>query len=40
MIMGDETIPYDVLGRILTTCQSAKYTQIFFAAYQGAKEKR
>lgn len=38
-IMGDENIPYDVLHKILATCQQANYTQIAFAAHQKAKPK-
>lgn len=38
-IMGDESIPYDVMHRILATCQQANYTDIAFAAHQKAKPK-
>lgn len=34
VIMGDETIPYAVLGKILATCQAANYSNIQFAAQQ------
>ena len=34
VIMGDETIPYAVLGKILATCQDANYSNIQFAAQQ------
>lgn len=33
-IMGDETIPYDLLRKILATCRDANYTHIAFAAMQ------
>lgn len=33
-ILGDENIPYEVLKKILATCQQANYTQIAFAALQ------
>lgn len=33
-IMGHEDIPYEVISRILKTCQQAGYTQIAFAANQ------
>lgn len=36
-IMGDENISYDVIRKVLTTCQQAKYTKIAFAAMQKAK---
>lgn len=38
-IMGDENIPYDVMHKILATCQQANYTEIAFAAHQKAKPK-
>lgn len=38
-IMGDENIPYELLRKILATCQQANYTQIAFAAQQVAKPK-
>jgi biopolymer transport protein ExbD len=38
-IMGDETIPYQLLRKILTSCRDTNYTQIAFAAYQKAKGK-
>lgn len=37
-IMGDENIPYDLVRKILKTCQLANYTKIAFAANQVAKE--
>lgn len=37
-IMGDENIPYDLVRKILTTCQQAKYTNIAFAATQVANK--
>lgn len=39
MIMGDETIPYALMSKILTTCRQANYTNIAFAAYQQVKGK-
>lgn len=33
-ILGDENIPYELLKKILATCQQANYTQIAFAALQ------
>lgn len=39
MIMGDEQIPYQLIRKILTTCQSANYTEIAFAAMQKLKPK-
>jgi biopolymer transport protein ExbD len=39
-IMGDETIPYQLLKKILTTCSKESYTQIAFAAYQKSKSKK
>ena len=39
MIMGDESIPYELLRKILATCQDARYTQIQFAAHLRAKGK-
>lgn len=36
-IMGDETISYELINRILTTCQQAKFNKIAFAAIQKAK---
>ncbi|VAW91017.1 hypothetical protein MNBD_GAMMA23-2133 [hydrothermal vent metagenome] len=37
-IMGDETIPYELLRKILSTCRQANFTQIAFAAMQKAKD--
>ena len=38
-IMGDENISYDLVRKILTTCQQANHTRIAFAAVQKAKPK-
>ena len=38
-IMGDENISYDLIRKILTTCQQAKFTKIAFAATQKSKAK-
>ncbi|PKM46564.1 MAG: hypothetical protein CVV05_02490 [Gammaproteobacteria bacterium HGW-Gammaproteobacteria-1] len=38
-IMSDETIPYALMNKVLTTCRQARYTNIAFAAYQQAKGK-
>lgn len=38
-IMGDETIPYQLLRKILATCRESNYTHIAFAAVQKAKGK-
>jgi biopolymer transport protein ExbD len=38
-IMGDENVSYDLLKKILTTCQQANYTKIAFATLQTAKVK-
>src|SRR5690606_14085595 len=35
-IMGDENISYDLVRKILTTCQQANFTRIAFAATQIA----
>lgn len=35
-IMGDESISYDLLRKILATCREANYTQIAFAAMQAS----
>jgi len=37
-IMGDEDISYDLVRKILTTCQHAGYTSIAFAATQVANK--
>lgn len=37
-IMGDENIPYELVRKVLKTCQQANYTNIAFAATQIAKE--
>lgn len=39
-IMGDETIPYQLLRKILTSCRNANYSQISFAAYQKSKGQK
>lgn len=36
-IMGDENISYDVIRKVLTTCQQTNYNKIAFAAMQKAK---
>lgn len=36
-IMGDENIPYELVRKILKTCQQANYRKIAFAANQQAK---
>lgn len=38
-IMGDESIPYQLLRKILATCRAANYTKIAFAAVQTTQEK-
>lgn len=38
-IMGDENISYDLIKKILTTCQQANFTKIAFAAMQNSKPK-
>jgi len=38
-IMGDESIPYKLLRKILATCRQANYTQIAFAAMQKSPDK-
>lgn len=38
-IMGDENISYDLVRKVLTTCQHAKYTKIAFAAMQKPRQK-
>jgi biopolymer transport protein ExbD len=38
-IMGDENISYDLIKKILTTCQQANYTRIAFAAVQKTRPK-
>lgn len=37
-IMGDENVSYDVVRKILKTCQEANYTQVAFAATQVASK--
>lgn len=36
-IMGDENLSFELLNKILATCQQANYTEIAFAAQQKAK---
>ncbi|HWV16220.1 MAG TPA: biopolymer transporter ExbD [Cellvibrio sp.] len=36
-IMGDENISYDLIRKVLASCQQASYTKIAFAAMQKAK---
>ena len=38
-ILGDEKIPYEIMSKILASCQKANYTKIAFAALQKAKRK-
>lgn len=38
-IMGDETIPYGLMSKILATCRNTNYTNIAFAAVQNSKSK-
>ena len=38
-VVGDENIPYELVRKILTTCQEANYTKIAFAAMQNTKAK-
>jgi biopolymer transport protein ExbD len=38
-VMGDENISYELVRKILTTCQEANYTKIAFAAVQSTKSK-
>lgn len=38
-IMGDENVSYDLIRKVLTTCQQAKFTKIAFAATQKSKSK-
>lgn len=39
LILSDETIPFALLGKILSTCGEAKYSQILFAAQHVGKAK-
>lgn len=39
IIMGDQTIPYGLLRKILVSCQDARYTRIEFAAHLSGKDK-
>jgi biopolymer transport protein ExbD len=38
-IMGDENSSYELVRKILTTCQQANYTKIAFVAMQSTKPK-
>jgi len=38
-IIGDENIPYELIDKILATCQQVNYTEIAFAAQQRLKPK-
>ena len=38
-IMGDKSIPYELLKRIMTTCQHAEFTQIALAVNQVSGEE-
>ena len=38
-ILADENTPYELISKILSTCQQANYTNISFAATQKAKDK-
>jgi biopolymer transport protein ExbD len=38
-VMGDENISYELIRKILTTCQEANYTKIAFAAVQSTRTK-
>ncbi len=38
-ILADENTPYDLVSKILTTCQQANFNNISFAATQKAKNK-
>ncbi len=37
-ILGDENVSYDIVRKILSSCQQAEYTNIAFAATQVAKK--
>lgn len=37
-ILGDENAPYELIRKIMATCQQASYTQIAFAAMQTSKD--
>ena len=39
-IIGDENLSYEVLRKVLATCQSANYTDIAFAAMQVSKSNK
>lgn len=39
-ILADEDTPYELVSKILSTCQHANYNNISFAATQKAKSKR
>ncbi|EIK43269.1 hypothetical protein O59_004062 [Cellvibrio sp. BR] len=38
-IMSDENVPYEVIQKVLTSCQQSNYTKIAFAAVQKAIPK-
>lgn len=38
-ILADENTPYELVRKILTTCQEVNYTNVSFAATQKAKSK-
>lgn len=38
-ILGDENTSYELISKIMTSCQQSKYTKIAFAANQKAKNK-
>jgi len=38
-IMGDESLTYELLRKILTTCRQANYTHIAFSAVQKNRDK-
>lgn len=39
IIMGDENTPYELLRKILVTCQDARFNRIEFAAHLSGKDK-
>ena len=39
IIMGDQSIPYELLRKILVSCQDARYNHIEFAAHLSSKGK-
>lgn len=38
-IMSDENVPYELIQKVLTSCQESNYTKIAFAAVQKAVPK-